>query len=363
MRRAAWLLAALMAGPAAAQRLYEKSLEEQAQQAARAAAAVSGGSLFEKQLRNLETLSAQDFATWLGDARNLMRARIDSWRYWRQVDKFVEGLKAQAAPPPDLKAQRAELEARRAAAAEALRAFSEQVRAAGASTLADLAGSLGEYSAVYELGKTVLASSAPEAAGDASRALAQLEQLYAGARQRLERLRTLEGELAGLRLPLERVNLELLQVDEQHLAALSAVRARRARETAQVRDLAEEYAALRQGLGVANPEEGLEVTLQRLAAARDRERLERALRALYAAAALATRGATPAALADLREAQEERRYSIRRSAVAARAYELALGHGARLLALYYQGGVRPAQVVELIFRLTGIATLPVIAAH
>lgn len=356
-------VALLLMQSAAAQRVYEKTLDEQAQQAARAAASVSSGSLFEKQLRNLDVLSAQDLATWFADARNLMRARIGSWRTWRQVDRFVESLKGPAAPPVDLKARRAELEARRASAAEALRALAEQARAAGESPLLGLIESLGEHAGVHAQGASVLESSLPEAAGDVVRTLAQLQQLYAGARERLEGIRKLDQQLAGLRLPLERIHLELVQVEEQHLAALSAIRMRLARETAQVRDLAEQYAALRQGWGGTNPDDGLEVTLQRWAAAGDRERLGHALRALLTAAALAARGATPSALAQLREAQEERRYSIRRSAVAARAYELALGRGAELLALYYQGGVRPSQMAEWIFRLTGIVTLPIIAAR
>lgn len=356
-------VALLLWHPAAAQRLYDQTLEEQAQQAVRAAGAVSSGSLFEKQLRSLETLSAQDFAVWFADARNLMRARIASWRTWRQVDRFVETLKGQAEPPVDLKARRAELEARRAAAAEALRALGEQARAAGESPLLGLIGSLGEHAAVHEQGKSLLEGPAAGAAGDILRTLGQLQQLYAGARERLEEIRRLDRQLAGLRLPLERIHLELVQVEEQHLAALSAIRTRLARETAQVRDLAEEYAALRRRLGVSSPDDGLELSLQRLAAAGDRERLGGALRALLTAAALAARGATPSALAQLREAQEERRYSIRRSAVAARAYELALGRGAQLLALYYQGGVRRGQMAELLFRLTGIVTLPIIAAR
>ncbi|MCU1265567.1 MAG: hypothetical protein JWM21_1885 [Acidobacteria bacterium] len=86
-------------------------------------------------------------------------------------------------------------------------------------------------------------------------------------------------------------------------------------------------------------------------------------RALYTLAALIARGDTPDKLAELRLAQELHGYSIRKSAVRARAYELTVSTGAQRLALFHKGGIKPTDVAELVFAASNVALTPAILAR
>lgn len=78
-------------------------------------------------------------------------------------------------------------------------------------------------------------------------------------------------------------------------------------------------------------------------------------RALLELGALIARADTPDKLAELRQAQEAHAYSIRKSAVRARAYELTVTAGVKRLALYHQGGVKPETIAEFIHVLSSAA--------
>ena len=85
--------------------------------------------------------------------------------------------------------------------------------------------------------------------------------------------------------------------------------------------------------------------------------------ALFLLSALIARGATPNRLADVRFAQELHAYSIRKSAVRARAYELTVITGAQRLALFHKGGIKPTDIAELVFAASNIAITPAILAR
>jgi tetratricopeptide (TPR) repeat protein len=84
---------------------------------------------------------------------------------------------------------------------------------------------------------------------------------------------------------------------------------------------------------------------------------------LFIVAALIARGSTPTKLAEIRFAQELHAFSIRKSAVRARAYELTVSTGAQRLALFHQGGIKPTDVAELVFAASNIAITPAILAR
>lgn len=77
--------------------------------------------------------------------------------------------------------------------------------------------------------------------------------------------------------------------------------------------------------------------------------------ALLELGALIARGETPDKLAELRLAQEAHAYSIRKSAIRARAYELTVTAGVKRLALYHQGGLKPEVIAEFIHALSTTA--------
>jgi len=85
------------------------------------------------------------------------------------------------------------------------------------------------------------------------------------------------------------------------------------------------------------------------------------LRALHEAAAARAQYGLPRQLADLRDTQEEARYSILRSATRVESSQELIQSATSRLALYYQGGIKPAQVAQLLYNLSGLVTLPIIA--
>ncbi|MEO8125781.1 MAG: hypothetical protein ABJF23_01105 [Bryobacteraceae bacterium] len=92
-----------------------------------------------------------------------------------------------------------------------------------------------------------------------------------------------------------------------------------------------------------------------------RLRLDALARALFQAAVVQTRGATPEYLAELRRAQEEQRYSIVQSSLEARAYETLVEAGTRRLALLHAGGIKPAEIAQLVYQAGQLAGIGVIA--
>ena len=85
--------------------------------------------------------------------------------------------------------------------------------------------------------------------------------------------------------------------------------------------------------------------------------------ALHLVASLIARGSTPNRLAEVRLAQELHAYSIRKSAVRARAYELTISTGAQRLALFHKGGIKPTDIAQLVFAASNVALTPAILAR
>ena len=61
---------------------------------------------------------------------------------------------------------------------------------------------------------------------------------------------------------------------------------------------------------------------------------------------------------ELRLAQEEHRFSIRKSAITARAYEVTVSTGVQRLALYYKGGIKPELIAQIIHAAATVAIPP-----
>jgi len=84
---------------------------------------------------------------------------------------------------------------------------------------------------------------------------------------------------------------------------------------------------------------------------------------LHNVTALVARGNTPFKLAQLRQAHEEHRFSIRKSLVVARGYELVMRTGTDRLSRYYAGGLKPEQIAQLVYSAATLAIPGVIAGH
>ena len=59
---------------------------------------------------------------------------------------------------------------------------------------------------------------------------------------------------------------------------------------------------------------------------------------------------TSVRLAELRRRHENHRFAIKQRILKAHAYELILNGGADRLAVFYKGGIKPAQLAQLIFK-------------
>jgi hypothetical protein len=95
----------------------------------------------------------------------------------------------------------------------------------------------------------------------------------------------------------------------------------------------------------ASRDDRIDETLDKLAG--DRDLLSRAVRSLYIGAALASQGALPDRLFNLRRSQLDHLRSIQLSAANAQVYEAILGNGVERLALFYQGGVKPQTLAQI----------------
>lgn len=149
-------------------------------------------------------------------------------------------------------------------------------------------------------------------------------------------------------------------------AAATNIRARpfihKSEETA-VKEIEAARDSLRNAGGDAQRQLALIVVQSQKRTVANRDMVADTPQALYAIAALIARGSTPSRLAEIRFAQELHAYSIRKSAVLARAYELTLSTGAKRLSLFHKGGIKPTDVAELVFAISNVAITPAILAR
>ena len=144
--------------------------------------------------------------------------------------------------------------------------------------------------------------------------------------------------------------LELLAANEDHLKQLAKIIAQREIDLDDTRRLIHkvkaQLALIKQG-GNGDQDVAKSISSELAAEGADPKRLQVMILALYGAAALAARDTTPKRLASLRMTDEEHRYSIRASAVAARSYETLVGTGVERLSNYYKGGIRIESLAQI----------------
>jgi len=421
-----------------AQHLYNKDRDDQAQQAKQLAAQISSGAVFDKQLKNLQALSKQDFAVYFSGAKLVLRSAIDSYTDWRSVSISVCSTR-ETIEAPDLGLNATEFDAKIKAALARLDQEISDAKTASTNlkqqkateddpSLAAVFDRIGDLKSLKDFADSLGAEKnsnkkVVEAIDQITGTVKIIKNVYDSYTTKLKDFRSLQAQLASLQVPLQKLALEALQVDEEHWKAIAAIRARRKAEEGDLLFLIKDYERRLRTLGLINKDEDacsrtkgdqsqttdslgdvivdtLQVYVQKakedsvpvnlaeeamakamssadtkaLANARndlnrarnvvteDRDRTFDVLEALYSAAALAARGSTPTKLADLRLAHEEHAYSIRKSAVIARAYELTVSTGAQRLALYHQGGIKPEAVAQLIYAAATVAVPPAILA-
>ena len=375
----------LMAGSqiALGQRLYDKGRDDKAQEAKKQAATIETGAVFDKQLKNLSAVSHQDFDVYFLGVKRVMRSGIDAFITWRGVEQRVRAI-ARAINTPnaisdeELQGLRKELSDAKTAAQASLNRLKTKAKQTGNGALSNSLGRVGDIQSVLDFAdklppKDQPANSIPAGPGDESSkantnlagatsqvkaTLGALQTLYDSYSTRLDEIDKVSVQLNALKLPLEQLAMEKLEVEEEHWKTVGAINARREAEQGDLKDLAEDFNDRMRRLNLIDSGEKIEDTIRDAVDKRDRERLADLILTLHVAAALLARGSTPEKLAELRLAQEEHRFSIRQSAVMARAYELTVSAGVERLALYYQGGIKPATIAQLLQAIGTAVVIP-----
>ncbi len=498
------------------QRLYNPERDEQAQKAAALAEPFRNGEIFDRQLRNLSSLAKRDIETEFLSLRMTLVSDALNVTTWGKTHRYVCALQVKntesglVPKAEDIKRATAELKTSLEAAKTSLKAFQEEVKKGEVEidpALVSLFDRLGNLQEVKEFAdalsdNNLISSETVEAIGRLKEITDVLKSVYDTYQEKVKQYNALAAELSELRVVLKKVAIQSLQVDEEHLKNVAAIRARRETERAEILSLISQYkgivsrlevinfdeknvdparrvnfcdevAALEQaaenaagepddaarpadfkfdliiaehlkeivrrakameednqtlmskaklalaahtggrqaGSAIAQTVAAIEASASRInaqapvhrferetadellklrdrlksAPPNDKAGAERALRALivrtqrntirnrdmvgdipqalYVIGTLIARGSSPSRLADLRLAQELHAYSIRKSAVRARAYELTVSTGAKRLALFHKGGIKPTDVAELVFAVSNVAISPAILAR
>lgn len=379
--------------------IYDGAKDKTAQDAVTAAASVGAGSVFDSMLRNMDAQAKREAATALDYARQQMRAKLQNFTLWKSpkdtpptmiagqlipglcfsIECELETMKAHIESElrpgtvseneiqqrmEDLKRKEAELDAAIKALNDAektkdplvVRTF-ELVADNGKDVL-DFAGKSANISLSGNALKGV--SSGLDEIGKGMEAMLVL---YNAVRGILNGEAAVKPDPASLRPPQAKIELELLALDEEHLKTIALIHAKAKIDSAIT--LAHIDAALNEmrRLGVLTDGARVDTSLTDAVKAADRDRLTGLLDALHEAEAALAQEDLPAKLGLIRESDEARRYSIRRSAVNSSTYDLTIQAASQRLAIYWKSGIKPTDVAALLFYVANTVAVPVIATH
>jgi len=380
------------------QRLYDKTRDDQAQQAKQQADALKSDPVFEIQLKNLMTLEALDLETAMMHSKRDTRAAVNSFVKWEHVFDAVDKAKQALAQSDGVAAQssadtaaaRAALDEQITQAKAAIKNLRANANTAEDERLAMLFAHVGEIDSLLTMAKQLIAKGEGDshattvAALDKTRAtLKEITDLYGKYDARVKAIAALKTHLGDFYISLQEAALRGLEAQEEHLTILGTIQAQRSLELADARELIAIYDKKTAQLhddyygkcfshGTANlAKERITdtVDLARKMAAdcevtgslgkstmRSRDVVEDIMLHLYNATTIVSRVPTSVGLARLRTDQEAHRFTIKQRLLEAHAYELILNGGADRLALFYKGGIKPTQLAQLIFNVANVAT-------
>lgn len=385
-----------------AQRLYNAERDTQAQEAAKMAEEIINKSTFENQLKNLDKFSKRDFELHFRGAKRQMEYDINGFRTWGQINAFVNQAERTlntadfidntltVAILADLNANcsqnpSTELGTKICNAKQKLKELETEVtnsETQGKALEEELESRLekiGEFETLIEKTKTYFKSDSKkqQTVKDLTDVFINVAKSYVNFTNKLKTIRT--QPLNELRLILNRIAVETLQVEADHWKTVGEIKLRRAEEQKDLFRLVKDYkfrfGQIAKCLNVSTDSlliEKIHLTFSKaknivqcnITIFDDPENEETLpkeevigylFNALYSASALAARGETPFKLAEIRLAQEEHRYSIRQSAVIARGYEIILRRGTKRLERYYAGGIKPEKIAQLIYSAATVA--------
>lgn len=377
------------------QRLYNKERDEQAQQAKQQAADLRSDPIFDTQLKNLMTLEALDVETVMSESKRDTRATINSFVRWGHVFAAIDQAKAELeqsderaeSTSANILEARAALEQQIKDAKAAIKKLRDNADPAEDQRLAMLFARVGEIDSLLVMaaeliGKSEQAESTLNALDKTRATLKEITDLYKRYDARVQEIKGLKTKLGEFYISLQEAVLRGLEAQEEHLTILGTIETQRSLELAEARQLLAEYEALKKRLvtdyyGRCFTEKKSDVTQERITDTvslamkmpncnvkgttlelnmRPQDVVEDIMLLLYRATTVFSRVQTSVRLAQLRNAHEEHRFTIKQRILEAHAYELILNGGAERLALFYKGGIKPAQLAQLIFNVANVAT-------
>lgn len=393
----------------AAQRLYNEERDKKAQEAAKLAEEISNKSSFENQLKNLETFSRRDAEVYFRGAKRQMELQINGFRTWGEVSAFVSSVQNTLTAEnfisveeakqinQDLKKEcadrKTDLGNAICKAKDELAKLNKAVEESKKNNKAldkELKSRLETISEIESLInntkgflESISGSQSDKPIKELTEVFSNIAASYVNYVNKLEKINNEPRD--ELRLILQRIAVEALQIEIDHWKTVGEIQARRGEEQKNliilVRDFEYRLPQIAKCMKVDSNVLAIEKITKTFSNAKNlktckitdpenkeseiklstEEILSYLFRTLYIATALAARGETPMKLANLRLAQEEHRYSIRQSAVFARGYELVLSSGTKRLSRYYAGGLKPEKIAQLIYSAATVAIPAVIA--
>ena len=361
--------------------LYNQDLDKKGQEAAAAAKAISSDSATAKEIANLAMIEKQELDTALDASLNTMRLQIHSFDTWSNVysalgdvSDQIKTLQAVTPPTGDMTGRQGEIAASAGELKKVVQARqSKEVKSGLAVTTGFLDQVVAHMSDVNDLlglakqipGLKNLAGS--QAVSDVEGGLKELDDLLKSATAAIQAAKDVSVDPRSLMPSQEELMLSVLAAETDSLKERIAIRVRADLEIGDVLNLVVDTKGLLERIDdCVQP-----CTPQKLSAsnrlvsaslfAGSIQRKEQLLMVLYQAAAVAAQHQTPAALAVIRDGIAWRRFEIRRNAIYNGAYEQALQVAGTRLSAYYAAGIKPSQIAQLLYYLSGIVSLPAIA--
>lgn len=362
---------------ASGQRLYNKPRDEAAQKAAEAGKALGNSTIFEKELKNLDTLAKLEADSLFSGAAVALRNTINTLATgsWSSVRSACEASMGSVSSDIELVKHKADVLRIEGSILQAKNRI--QLRKVNsASSAAESAVKLLGYgadanAAAGELVKFLVSrdkSGTDSEAGNATALAGKIIVEATTAASTIEKnqkaVNEVQQQLLALESSLDDLEVRRLQVEADHSRDLASALQREKHDLVTIGDLREDCEALLEHL---KDESSAKVvnTIRRLAgrdgSKADPVKLDFAIQALFDAAAIAARGKMPSELKTLRLAQAEQRYEIRKSQVEARAYEVAISSGTQRLSLFYKGGIRPESISQIVYTAATVAIPAVIS--
>lgn len=341
--------------------IYNEARDKKAQEAEAAAQQIASGALFDKEVKNIDILSRLQIQGQLDHGRVVWLNALDGFTTWGDVKTKLNKVKGElgvsSLPTEDQrKARLAEI----AEQQKQLKAALEKLQASETKDPAIIAilDNLDKGEAALKFAEKLVSTNNEQtvAAFDKiSKALGVAKSLYDSWKIAHD---VIAGAGTDLAVPREQLDLDMLAIEVNEINQSGVISARRALEADAVLKLIAEATGNIATSGVSDAD-NVEDTIR---AEKNRDKLFFQLQALHIATSVSVRGVLPEDLAKLRATQDEWRRSVHQNAAVAKNYEQVILASAQRLALYYKGGLKPGQIAQLLYNLSGFVSLPILAA-